>query len=361
MKWFAQQKLKFKNTAEDCRRIYKSHTQQIFGLDIGTSAVKLVQLRKDENGYSLVAAETAYIEQTNETSELDRINTAIRKCVTSSKVNSRLAVCGVCGQETAVRNFVFPALLPEEIDGAVRFEAKQVCPFNSDDGVIDYQVISSSEKEVKGYLVVATNNIIKQKNTFVKKSSLDNVLMDFDGLALINCLRNCGDYEKGKTSAILNVGTSYATLVIISDDKLPFVRDLNYAGKEIIKYLAAQNDVAPEILEDYLRGKNPANIQVEINANLESACQKLINNVTETLYYDAVRRKSELVNKIYLCGGLALVNGFADLLKSKLPALTVLWNPFDKIQCDSSLPAFDALHAKGPAFAVAAGLAMRQI
>lgn len=355
MKWFAQQKLNLKNTAADCRRICKSHSHQLFGLDIGSSAIKLVQLKRDESGYALVAADMTCINKS------DEINSAIKKCILSAKINSRLAVCGVCGQETAVRHFTFPALLPEEIDGAVRFEAKQVCPFNSDDGVIDYQVIYTGEKEIKGYLVVATNNLINQKNNMVKQSSLHNVLMDFDGLALINCLRNCGDYEHGKTSAILNVGNSYATLVIISDDNLPFVRDISYAGKQIIEHLAAANEVEPEIIVNFIREQKPGTNKIEIAEHLESSCGRLISNITETLYYDAVRRKSELVNKIYLCGGFALVDGFADLMKSRLPAPTVLWNPFEKIHCDSTLPACDLLRKNGPAFAVAAGLAMRQI
>ncbi|OQA03449.1 MAG: Competence protein A [Planctomycetes bacterium ADurb.Bin401] len=355
MKWFAQQKLKLKNTAADCRRICKSHSNQLFGLDIGTCAIKLVQLKRDENGYALAAVNTTFVDNSND------INSAVKKCIAFAKINSRLAISGVCGQETAVRHFTFPALLPEEIEGAVRFEAKQVCPFNSDDGVIDYQVISSGEKEVKGFLAVATNNIIKHKNSIIKQSSLENVLMDFDGLALINCLRYC-DHEPGKTSAIINVGNSYTTVAIISDDNLPFIRDISYAGKHITDHLAQANDVSPQTIEQFLHGqKDKDSDKIAISDNLEKSCQRLISNITETLYYDAVRRKSELVNKIYLCGGFALVEGFADLMKNKLPAPTALWNPFEKIQCDTALPYSDLLRKNGPAFAVAAGLAMRQI
>jgi Tfp pilus assembly PilM family ATPase len=95
---------------------------------------------------------------------------------------------------------------------------------------------------------------------------------------------------------------------------------------------------------------------------LETACYKLITDVTETLRYYAVRGESEIVKKIFLCGGFALVEGFVDLLNSRLPAAaTVLWNPFDEISYDASEPYADILRKKGPALAVAAGLAMRAI
>jgi Tfp pilus assembly PilM family ATPase len=161
----------------------------------------------------------------------------------------------------------------------------------------------------------------------------------------------------------LNVGNSYATLVIISDDNLPFVRDLSYAGKAIIEHIALKNNVSSKIVEDVLLGrKKQDDIELMIHDNLESACDKLIIDIAETLCYDAVRRKSDIVKKIFLCGGFALVDGFADLLNSQLPAATTaLWNPFDKISYDVSGPCADILRKEGPALAVAAGLAMRTI
>lgn len=292
--------------------------QQIFGLDVGSSSIRIIQFRKDEDGLHASNAAMITID------DPQTIPHAINHCVETAQVKTCLAVCGVNGQETTVRHFNFPPLQPEEIQGAVVFEAKQVCPFNTDDGVIDYQVISANEKEVRGYLAVAANKIVNEKAAYVKEAGLDNVLMDMDGLALINCHRHCFD-EPG-TVAILNVGNSCATLAIIGDDDLPFIRDINFSTKNI------------------------ENV---------TACEKLISGVTETLYYDAVHRKSEIIDKLYLCGSSSITDGFLDLMKSKLPSHPMLWNPFDKIPCDAQCA--ELLKQKGPAFAVAAGLAMRQL
>jgi type IV pilus assembly protein PilM len=345
------------------REFYKSwQKQQVFGLDVGTSAIKLIQLNKTENGYSVAGAGMAFVDSPNDEAHRDaNLSKAIRQCWQSANIKNKLAVCGVRGQETAVRHFSFPALLPEEVEGAVELEAKQFCPFNTDEGVIDYQVISLNEKEIQGFLVVAANKILRDKIRVVSDSSLANVLMDIDGLALINCMKYCRGEETG-TSAILNIGNEYTTLAIIGDDDLPFVRDINFGGKEVIEQLTVENQFPRDVVEKVLRGEEKQqDIQDKILLNLESACHKLISNVTETLYYDAVRRKSEIVSKIYLCGGSSLVDGFLNLLKTKLPTETVLWNPFDKISCDLSLDCSDLLRKNGPAFAVAAGLAMRQI
>jgi len=363
MKWIIPKQLNFKNAFADCQRMFKARrVQQVFGLDVGTSAVKIIQLRSDENGYTVTAAGMAAIDvKVTSDRRGESVSKAIQECVQSAGIQTKFAVCGLCGQETVVRNFTLPLLKPEEMTGAVELEAKQVCPFNADDGFVDYQIVSRTEKEVHGYLVVAAGKFLRDRSKSVKDALLRNVLMDMDGLALINCLRYCRENETGP-AAILNVGSSCATLAIIGGDNIPFVRDLNYAGKAIVEHLALQNSVTPIMVSGAMKEDGDSSgSDLDIQCNLEEASHKLISNVAETLYYDAVRRKSELVGKIFLCGGFALVDGFADLLKSKLPSETVLWNPFDKIHCAPSAPCADMLRDKGPAFAVAAGLAMRQI
>ena len=365
MKWIEEQQVKLKEIAADWKQIFKRGQFQVFGLDIGSSAIKMVQLHKNSGNYVVTAAGIADIDDGTESDDgRKEINTlkAIHQCLQSAGIQTKLAVCGVCGPETVVRHFTFPSLLPDEIEGAVLLEAKQVCPFNTDDGVVDYQVIPNDKKETSGILVVVANKLLKEKTKFVEDAVLNNVLMDVDGLALLNCFRGCQKYEASQTIAILNVGRSCATLAIIGDDNLPSIRDLNYAGKAIIEHIASKHNVSAGTVEGVLSGReNPDKIQFELRNDLETACHKLITDITETLRYYAVRRKSEMAKKIFVCGGFALVEGFVDLLNNQLPATTVLWNPFDKIGCDASLPCADILRKKGPALAVAAGLAMRTI
>ncbi len=273
-----------------------------------------------------------------------------------------------------MRNFKFPPLPPEEIEGAVLLEAAQVCPFNVDDSAVDYQLMTNGEDCVKGVLVAATNRVIKNKKELAKNASLDCVLMDVDGLALLNCFSECENgaskSEVGRiTSAILNVGGSYTTLGIMDEDNQPFIRDMAYAGNDIVKQIAIENNVSTEHVRKILFDnksqndvpKNPTEVELQLGESLDRACQKLIAGVIETLRYYTAQEKSAVVEKIFVCGGFAQVKGFIELLDSQLPIEAVLWNPFDKMRCDAGRRCRDTLQKKGPAMAVAAGLAMRSI
>ncbi len=336
----------------------------VLGLDIGSSTVKLVQMHKDNGDYKVAAAAIAEIENgAEDKSQIEtNISKAIRKCFQSAGVKTKLAVCGVCGPEVAVRYFKFPSLQPEEILGAILLEADQVCPFNVNDSAVEYQLIPNGDEHISGIFVAATNKLIRTKRQLVKNTSLNSVLMDVDGLALLNCFSQYENSETKGATAILNVGSTYTNLAIMGDNSLPFIRDMSYAGNDIVKKIAEENEVSEETICKILSGKEDSSqLQKELTDSLSDACRKLIDDVADTLRYYTVREKSGFIEKVLVCGGFSLVKGFVELLDNQLPATVVLWNPFDKIAQDAELADKEVLKKSGPAMAVAAGLAMRSI
>ncbi len=346
------------------KHLFDVSQNAVLGLDIGSSAVKAVQLRKNQNGYVVTAAGVADIEITGneENSLVTNTTGAICGSYKLSGAKTRFAVCGVSGPEVAVRCFQFPELLPGEIAGAVLLEASQVCPFNINECEVDYQLIPGGNGNVKGVLVAATQKIIKGKKQLVKDASLDCVLMDVDGLALLNCFMELEKPEPDKAAAVVNVGSSLTNLVIIGSDGLPFIRDITFGGSNIIRQIADEMNISEKAVAKALHGVGDVGPnQQGLEDSFKKACQRLIVDVSETLRYYATQDKSTAVTKLYVCGGGALFRGFTDLLSGQIGASVVLWNPFEKMQCDADKNCQDMLAVRGPELAVAAGLAMRTI
>jgi len=158
----------------------------------------------------------------------------------------------------------------------------------------------------------------------------------------------------------LNVGGSHTTLAIMDNKGWPFIRDINYAGDDIWVQIAADNNISAADVKRILSGDLETD-EPGLYESLAKACQKLITDVVETLRYYSAQSASSNVEKLYVCGGFSLVKGFVELLNGRLGAEVVLWNPFDKIQCNANRGFKDILARTGPAMAVAAGLAMRSI
>ncbi len=333
---------------------------ELLGLDIGSYAVKAVRLREDEAGYTVTAAGITEIAVSEEDNNHRNTVNAIRECIESTGRKMKLAVCGLSGPEVAVRDFEFPSLSNSEIDGAVLFEASQVCPFNAADSAVDYHLIPNDDDKTRGILVAATNASIKSKVQLTKDAALKCVLMDVEGLALLNCFNGLANDSEKSTVAILNIGGTHTTVAIIGNNGRPFIRDITYAGDDIIKQIAADKGMSTEDVKRILFGDSTAS-QINLKDSLEKACQKLIDDVSKTLRYYATQEQSRPVEKIFVCGGFVLTKGFIELLKRRLGAETVLWNPFEKIRCDTTQRFGDICNKKGPALAVAAGLAMRSV
>jgi len=348
------------------RRSFKLEIEnrEVFGLDIGSSSVNAVQLLKKGKKWVIKAAGRATIAPNQE--EDDQTNTvnAISQCLKSTGIRTRKAVCGISGPEVAVRDFQFPSLSREEIESAIHFEAAQVCPFNADDTTVDYQLIERGRDDVRGILVAATNELINYKTKLAKKALVDCVLMDVDGLALLNCLSECEDIAE-QTTAVLNIGCSYTTLAILGGrdvSAMPFIRNVSYAGNDIFRAIAAENNMSEEAVREILFGGKEAKERPNaFEESFEKACDKLIVDVTESLRYYTAQDKSSFVEKIFVCGGFAMIEGLVDLLDRHLPSKVILWNPLEKLLCVGDKSCEKILREDGPAMAVATGLAMRSI
>ncbi|MHC4116261.1 MAG: type IV pilus assembly protein PilM [Planctomycetota bacterium] len=348
---------------------FKRH--EVMGLDIGSSAVKAVQLRRSQHGWTVVAAAIAEISDERATDDPGHKEAgdvrAINRCLRLAGMRTRLAVCGVGGPEVVVRNFGFSAVPADETEKAVLLEAKQVCPFNTDEIAVDYCLLDNSYggAETTGYLVVATENLVKGKARLAKRAGLDCTLMDIDGLALLNCFKEVEQPSEKQETAILSVGSKHTTLAIEGKNGCPFIRDLSYAGDSIIEDVADRNNLETEEVSRILSAK-AREIDPDIRKSFEKACHRLVIDINKTFrYYAAVDRSSD-IQKILVCGGFALFAGLAEFLDKQLPMKVGLWNPFDKMRCHAEhnhhgVLLRNILQKHGPAMAIGAGLAMRNV
>jgi type IV pilus assembly protein PilM len=335
----------------------------VIGVDIGSAAVKIVQLLRDNGTWTVTAAGVVDIPRAaagHQGRKETNVVRALRSCLRSTGIQTRMAVCGVSGQDVAVRSFRFPPLSQEDMEGAVLLEASQICPFNIDESAVSYQVISNDKNVVTGVLAAATNELVEKKKRCAENASLEAVLMDVDGLALLNCFVETEKFDPRRTLAILNVGDSYANLAIMGTNSLPFVRDIACPGSEIAAQVAEEPQFSTPAPQTSTAGnRNPA--WPDLSGALQEAFQRLVADVNETLRYYAAREKATFVEKIFVCGGLTLFEGFVEWLGGQLATRTALWNPFEKIPRPGRQSGRDILREKGPAMAVAAGLAMRSI
>ena len=274
-----------------------------------------------------------------------------------------LAVCAVDATEAAVRSFVLHPMPPEETDYAVLMEAEHVSPVEMDNTIVDYQLFGKYEegKEVKGMLVAAKAEAVRQKCRLAQQACLKPVLMDVDSLALINCFSVFGGGCADEASAIVHVNNRYTNLVIANRESLPFIRNISCRSGQILGAIADQTGNEKARIRSILFEKRQLEcMERQIRESFTEITSAIVTDVSDTLKYYR-RHGNAAVDRIKLCGDFACIDGFDELFAENLDAEVELWNPLINAQFACKVNNKENAAKDGCAMAVAMGLAMRRL
>jgi type IV pilus assembly protein PilM len=199
--------------------------------------------------------------------------------------------------------------------------------------------------------------VVRSRQQLISNASLNCALLDIDGLALVNCFEKTNGMRDVNSACILNIGHTFTTLVIMEEKKPPFIRDILQGGSQLIEHVAAERNLTREAAARAVIGPSDG----QLSDVLASGAVKLIGEINETLRYYIREQRLQAIDKVYVCGGFSLVDGFVDILSRQIIFGATLWNPFEHIGKQPEATGLEILDKAGPAFAVAAGLAMRTI
>jgi type IV pilus assembly protein PilM len=359
--------------------------RNLVGLDLDTSTVRMVQLRKEGGGYVVTKAAVCDIAPWGDAPQLRKLHTvqAIRQALASANITSTYAVCGLCGPEVVVRDFEFPPLTPEEIAGAVELEISQICPFLAEESTFDYQVTSSDDKQTMGFWVAATNDLIESTRQLVSEAGLHCALVDVAGLALLNLLRSeTGDAASSPSlcQAVLNLGDSCVSIAIADPAGRPFVRDIGSRTAQEERPTSVAGRLATHSAGSsaprFASGNPSFSVAEGWAARSDHRpipSDSLVEDTMTTLRYYTAQNGSARVDRLLVCGVTGATEEAAELLRARLPLEVEPWNPLvggrlrieeavgKQAPDDDPASTLGDPRQYGPSLAVATGLAMRSI
>jgi type IV pilus assembly protein PilM len=285
---------------------------------------------------------------------------------------NKSVVCGISGPEVVVRGFTFPPLPMAAVEQAIRMEAQQVCPLDIHQSALDFQLIdmsgpdqpkaASKAKPRRGVMAVASDRAIQARTALLAEAGTKALMVDVDSLAMLNCLNELRLIEPQETVAVIDIGGALTNVVIYGCDGLPFVRNINKAGGTIIQHISRElNRPEQELWQAFALNTPSDPLDDHLLLSLNNAIVPLVNALNETLRFYSFQEKQSNVDRIFLCGGFALIPAFMEFLSDALSVPVESLNPFTKIHCDPGSKQQHAVIENGPVYAIAAGLAMRTL
>src|SRR5689334_14761241 len=234
--------------------------KNLVGVDIGTSSIKVCQLKDTRKGYTLLRAGYAELGQQTivdgQVMDAGRVIEALQKIFQDSKIRQKDIALSVSGQSVIIRKITVPMMTPAELEEQIHWEAEQHIPFDIKDVQVDYQVLRRRPEasQMDLLLVAAKRDQINDFAQLARDAKLKPVVCDIDAFTVQNLFEVSRGLPLDQTLALINVGASLSSLNIIANGVSAFTREIANGGNAITEEIQKQLGVAYDQAEAYKCG-----------------------------------------------------------------------------------------------------------
>ena len=342
-----------------------SKSKPLVGLDVGSSAVRAVELSKSKNGYQITgfAYEPLSPDSVVDGAIMDSrgVASAIKRILTSGEFKGKRTAASVSGHSVIVKRVVLPVATVQEIGASIQYDADQYIPFGLSEVNIDYQVVGPSEGEEPGMevlMVAAKKDKIHNHTNVISMAGRQADVVDIDAFALQNAFE--ANYQVSPTApvALLNIGASLMNINITKGGIPLLVRDVPVGGNQYTDILQKELQLSFQEAEDLKLGRNGGNETEMVQPLLQSITDMLIMELQKTFEFFRETYPQEKITRVYICGGTARTKGLADKIQDTFDYPTEVLDPLKYVTAGPKVDAAKVA-SLGPSLTVAIGLALR--
>jgi type IV pilus assembly protein PilM len=332
-----------------------------FGLDIGTSAVKVVQLTNGSTPRVVGMASVGLPADTiadGSIRDSQTVADAIKEAVVKAGIEGTEAAIAVCGRELIIKKVQIPEVPAKEVHDVVMLEAEHHIPFAIDEVFIDHHTLGRSGGQMDVILVAVKKSKVNEYMAVVDQAGFNPLIVDVDGFALGNQWELNFPREADEAVALIDIGAAIMKTNVVRGGATIFARDIPFGGNNYTQAISQRLSISFQQAEDAKLGKDVGVKWETLVPPLEAISRELSLEVQRTFDYFASTAESERIGKIVLAGGCAQLPGLNEYLASNWGIPVELARPFERIEV---APAYaEEAAAMAPALAVAVGLGLRR-
>lgn len=361
----------FKNIFETDIVSLLTPRKQLVGLDIGSSAIKLVQLKESKGRYFLQKFGVKPLEPEvivdGTVMDEGRVVSAIRELFEEANVKNKHVAISISGHAVIVKKISLPPMPDEELEGQVKLAAEQYIPFDINEVNIDFHVLppdpsGDAQADMSVILVAAKKDKINELTELVKGAGLTPMIMDVDAFAIENMHAISYPMAQDETTALVNVGASVMNVNIIRGGVSLFTRDIPLGGNRYTEAIQREMGMSYEEAEELKRGGKAGDTGGASLTNvIDSVNGEVASEIARTVDYFKTSMSHADLDRVLLCGGVARIKGLVQQLADRMQVPVEIANPFAEIDTSGSDFDQDTLEDMAPLAAVGVGLALRAV
>lgn len=350
--------------------LFGQSSPPLVGLDISTSAVRLVELADAGKGvlrlerYASEPLPRGAVVDGN-IENIESVSDAVLRVWKKSGTKIRHVALGMPPAAVITKKIILPAGLPEDqLEVQVESEASQYIPFALDEVSLDFDVIgpaANSVEDMEVMLAAARREKVEDRVAIAEAAGLTATVMDIESYAARAAVVRATDGVPAAGAeqivALFQIGAQSTHISVLQNGDTVYEREQPFGGVQLTQDIVRAYGLSFEEAEARKKaGDLPDNYPADLLAPfLENAALE----VTRAIQFFFTSTPYTRIDQIYLAGGCALVPGLLEMIASRTRIPSAVVSPFRGMQLGPSVRE-QQLRNEAPAYLVACGLALRR-
>lgn len=336
-----------------------------FALDIGTTAIRIVQLGRNghSDSWTLLKYGFAPVDIKVSTSDAPedqrKLGQVIVTALGQSGIKTRDVVVGIPSNKTFATVVDLPKMNPQELKSNIRYEAEQFIPMTIDEVKLDYALLGDSPADPSKSEVLLTsvaNSYSEARLDALESVGLNVVATEPDSIAMLRAILPEG--SQGGT-LVFEMGDISSDLVVVKDGAPRLVRSIPVGFQSLIKIATQNLNIEHNQAEQFILkfGLSPERLEGQVVKAIESTLDQFVSEIHKSINFFQTRYADTPVGTIFIAGYGSAIPLFSEYIKQKTTISSILANPWQKVQMNPSDK--EKLAPVATQFGVALGLAQR--
>jgi type IV pilus assembly protein PilM len=352
--------------------VFSRKKPQLLGLDISSTAVKLLELSQQTGragsrfrveSYAVEPLSPNAVVEKN-IADVEEVGKAIKSVVRKAGTRTKHAAVAVSGSAVITKIISMPASLSDaEMEAQIQLEADQYIPYPLEEVNIDFEIQGTSEKNpemVDILLAASRSENVDDRVAALDVAGLDCEIVDVEAYAMENaCALLVDQWPQGgdeQTVAVADIGATSTTLNVLHQNKIIYTREQNFGGKQLTEEIQRRYGLSMEEAGMAKRqGGLPDNYIPEVLDPFREAMVQQVNRAIQFFFSASAYNNVDLV---LLAGGSSSIPGIDELIQERLGVDALIANPFANMSVGTRVKP-QAVSNDAPALMIACGLALR--
>ncbi|HUC96537.1 MAG TPA: type IV pilus assembly protein PilM [Candidatus Saccharimonadales bacterium] len=336
-----------------------------FALDIGTNAVRVVQLTPTAgDGWNLSHYGYAPVDEkvttSNSAESMRRLGEIIMTAVGQSGIKEKNVAIGLPSSKTFTTVIDVPTMGEAELKSTIKYQIDQYIPMSIDDAKVDWALLGQSlhnPQQQEVLLASTANSYSEERLEFIEGLGFNVIAAEPDPIAMVRSLLPSGIND---ARLIIDVGELSTDLAITFGDTPRLVRNIPTGLKSLVKAavqnLNVQEDQARQFILKF--GLAPDRLEGQVYRAIESTLDNFASELVKSIKFFQTRYPNTPVGGILLSGFAAIIPQFGEYITAKTGVTSTIANPWQKVRVGQSDQ--QQLSAIASEFATVIGLAQRR-